>query len=76
MGKPRSWFLLAKCVKKHLWKSDILSKDTDQQSASLLRISLFHRCFLTHFGSTNQLSALLIRETLAGNGLNREHPVF
>ena len=27
IGKPGSWFLLAKFVKKHLWKSDILSKD-------------------------------------------------
>ena len=26
MDKPGSWFLLAKCL-KHLWKSDILSKD-------------------------------------------------
>ena len=25
MDKPCSWFLLAKCLKKHLWKSDILS---------------------------------------------------
>ena len=27
MDKPGSWFLLAKCVKKHLWKSYILTKD-------------------------------------------------
>ena len=27
MEKPSSWSFLAKCVQKHLWKSDILSKD-------------------------------------------------
>ena len=27
LDEPGSWFLLAKCLKKHLWKSDILSKD-------------------------------------------------
>ena len=25
--KPGNWFSLAKCVKKHLWMSDILTKD-------------------------------------------------
>ena len=28
---------------KHLWKSDILSKDAED--ASLLKLLLFHRCF-------------------------------
>ena len=28
LNKPGSWFLLAKCLKKHLWMSNILSKDT------------------------------------------------
>ena len=27
MDKPGSWFLLAKWLKKHLWKSDIFSKE-------------------------------------------------
>ena len=27
MDKPGSWFLLPKCLKKQLWKSDILCKD-------------------------------------------------
>ena len=27
LNKPGCWFLLGKCFKKHLWKSDILSKD-------------------------------------------------
>ena len=31
---------------RHLWKSDILSKDAGHRPASLLKISLFHRCFL------------------------------
>ena len=30
MEKPGGWFLLANCVKKRLWKSDILSKDAGQ----------------------------------------------
>ena len=76
LGKPGSWFLLAKVVKKHQLKSDILSEDAVQWPASLLRMSLLHRCFFTHFASTNQLSAFSIRGTLAGNGLNKKHSVF
>ena len=30
---------------KDLWKSDILSKDAGRWPASLLKMSLFHRCF-------------------------------
>ena len=30
---------------KHLWKSDILSKDAGHRPASLLKMSLFHRYF-------------------------------
>ena len=30
---------------KQLWKSDILSKDAGRWTASLLKMSLFHRCF-------------------------------
>ena len=45
MEKPGSWFLLAKCVKKHLRKSDILSKDAGHRPASLPKMSLFRRCF-------------------------------
>ena len=61
MDRPSSWFLLAKCVKKHLWKSDILRKDAGQEPASLvkmiltkdagywpvslIKMSLYHRCF-------------------------------
>ena len=30
---------------KHLWKSDILSKDAGHPHASSLKISLFRRCF-------------------------------
>ena len=46
MGKSVSWFVLAKCMKKHLCKSDIWP-------ASLLKTSLFHRCFFTHFAGKN-----------------------
>ena len=31
---------------KHLWKSDILSKDADHRLASLLKMSLFQTCLL------------------------------
>ena len=34
----------SKMFEKHLWKSDILSKDAGRP-ASLLKMSLFHRCF-------------------------------
>ena len=35
MNRPNSWFLLAKYVKKHIWKSDILSKDAGHRPADL-----------------------------------------
>ena len=31
---------------KHLWKSDILSKDASHRPATLLKMSLLHMCFL------------------------------
>ena len=34
-----------KMFEKHLWKSDILSKDASRCPASLLKMSLFHKCF-------------------------------
>ena len=42
------WFLLAKYLKKHLWKSDILSKDPGHWPISLYKMSLYHRCFLAY----------------------------
>ena len=27
LNKPGHWFLLAKCLKKHMWKGHILSKE-------------------------------------------------
>ena len=33
-----------KMFEQHLWKSDILSKDAGHWQASLLKMSLFHRC--------------------------------
>ena len=36
--KPSSWFLLAKCFKKRLWKSDILRKDGGHRPASLCKM--------------------------------------
>ena len=60
------------CEKAPVKKSDILSKDAGQWPKSNLRTSLLHRCFFTHFVSTNQLSAFFMRGTLAGNGLNNK----
>ena len=56
LDKPGCWFLLAKCLKKHLWKSDILSKG-----------ALYHRYFLAYFTSKNQLSGFFMCGTLTGN---------
>ena len=49
MDKPGSWFVLAKCVKKHLWKSYILTKDASDWPTSLLKKSsmgVFSHIFL------------------------------
>ena len=59
-NKPGSWFLLAKCLKKHLWIRDILSKDVGHLPVSLLKISLYHRHFLAYFASINQLSGFFM----------------
>ena len=65
---------------KHLWKSEILSKD---RPASLLKVSFFHRCFFKHFACKNQLPGLSISGTWVENGLmtfpllsKRENPHF
>ena len=68
-----SWFSLAKCAKKYLWQSGILSKDacqipaslvkiiltkdTGHWPASLLKMSLFNRSFFTNF-TKNKLPGL------------------
>ena len=38
LNKPSCWFLLAKCLKICLWKSDILIKDAGHWPVSLLKI--------------------------------------
>ena len=45
MEKPGWMVFISKICDKHLWKSDILSKDASHGPASLLKMSLFHRCF-------------------------------
>ena len=73
---------------KHLWQSNILSKDAGQWPASLLKMSLFHRKSLPlkmslfhlkchsskHFASKNQLPGLSVSGTLVENGLLKELP--
>ena len=54
---------------KHLWKSDILNKDVGRWTASSLKMSLFHRCFFTHFAGKNRQPTMDINGTLAGNWL-------
>ena len=45
LNKSGCWFLLAKCLKKHLWQSYILSKDAGHWPVFLLKRSLYHRYF-------------------------------
>ena len=44
-GETRWMVFTSEMCEKHQWKSDILSKDAGHQPGSLLKISLFHRCF-------------------------------
>ena len=44
-AKTSKMVFTSKMCKKHSWKSDILYKDTGHRPASLLKMSLFHRCF-------------------------------
>ena len=58
---------------KHLWKSDILSKDAGHRPASLLKMSLFYCFFLfKHFASKNQLPGFYISGTLVENELTED----
>ena len=43
--ETRQLVFTSKMFEKHLWKSNILSKDAGHRPASLLKMSLFHRCF-------------------------------
>ena len=38
MDKPDNWLLLAKCLKNHLWKSDILSKYAGHRPARSFQV--------------------------------------
>ena len=58
---------------KHLWKSDILSKDTGQRCRSMTCIFTYNvtlpQVFFKHFDSKNQLPGLSIIGTLVENRL-------
>ena len=56
-------------MEKNLPKSDILNKDAGHRPASLLKMSLFHKCFVKHFDSKNQLPGFYIGGTLVEKGL-------
>ena len=64
LNKSGRWFLLVKCLEKHLWKSDISSKDAGHWPVSLLKMSLYRRFFLACFASKNQLFGFFIRGIL------------
>ena len=58
---------------KHMWKSDILNKYAGQRPASLIKMSLFHKCFsnilVVKLGSKNQLPGFYISGASVENGL-------
>ena len=54
---------------KHVWKSDILSKDAGHRPASLLKMSFFHRSFSNILLVKNQAPDFYVKGTLAENGL-------
>ena len=58
---------------KHLWKSDILSKDADHRPASLLKNVTLPQVFFKHFASKSQLLGFYISGTLVENGLIQLH---
>ena len=55
---------------KHMWKSDILSKDAVRRPASLLKMSLFHWCFSNNLLVQIHQPGLSIIGTLVENGLS------
>ena len=55
---------------KHLWKSDILSKDAGRWRAHLIKNVTLPRLFFKHFGSKNQLPSFYTSQTLVENGLS------
>ena len=57
-----------KICEKNLWKGDILREDAVRLPASLLKMSLFHKVFFTHFSGKNQQAGFSIIGTLVGNG--------
>ena len=75
-----SWFLQAKCLKNHLWKSNIIIKDAGRWSVSLLKMSLYHNYFLANFASKIQLYIWLLHswniEASAGNGFDQILNIF
>ena len=56
MDKSGGWFVLAKCMKIHLWKTDILSKNGRHQHQGV---------FFTTFACKIQLTGFFIHGALA-----------
>ena len=67
--ETRFWFLLAKSAKIYLWQSEILSTDAGQWPASLIIMSLFHRCFFKNILLVKTNYLICLNRTLARNGL-------
>ena len=56
---------------KHLWKSDILSKDAGHQPAPLLKSVTLPQGFSKHFASKNQLPGFYISGALVKTGFKK-----
>ena len=65
-----SWFLLAKCLRNTLRKSDILTKDADQWPVNLyLKCHSSTRCFSNFLLVKTNYLVYPVSGTLVGNGL-------
>ena len=67
--ETRSLAFTSKMFEKHLWKSDILSKDAGQRPASLYINVTLPQLFFKHFVGKKQLPGFSISGTLVENGL-------
>ena len=67
-GKNRCMVFTSKMCEKHLWESDILSKDAGHGPASLLKT--LSQVFFKPFASKNHPPGFSIMGKLAGNGIS------
>lgn len=65
-----------KMFEKHLPKSDVLNKYTDQRATSLPKISLSHKYFFTHFVNSKKFPNFYVSGTLAMSRLITNHQLI